>query len=220
MSDPKSIREQVLALGDELAALEWFEPREAVERRVAMNARRERLDRAKPAITDQDELDIIHDRLRSTHALRVVHRWITLAFRGGGAQVPRFLVLAGERGLGKTVAAAWAIANEVGMYVTAGEARRLRGSYNAQDADELRRLQHTRLLVLDDLGAERQDEGSEELLFELVNARQKGCYTLITTNLDEPTLRARYGDRAVDRVAHQGGIVALTGENLRRTTFG
>jgi DNA replication protein DnaC len=178
---------------------------------------------AKTAITAEDFQAIVRDQLADTMALATVQRWIACAFRGArarnGKPVPRFLMLQGERGRGKTVAAAWAIANETGYYITAGEFRRARYSYAPLDVEKRTRAQIAKLLVLDDLGYEStMGERDQEWLFELVNDRQgPGVYTIITTNADtEAWFPGRYGDRAYERIAHQGGIVPVVGPNLRK----
>ncbi len=218
----KPLVDALQAVFEDLEKLNYFLPREEVERRVAREARRERLERGDPAILDDIREDIINDTLELTpHALLVVKGWVGAAFGKdpeARAEAPRFLVLSETAGgRGKTVAAAWAMANEVSLYITASEVRRIRFSKNVRDIDMLFRVENARFLVLDDLGAERLDDASEEWFFDLMNARQsRGRYTLITTNLDEPMMRARYGNRAVSRIIHQGGFVMVTGEDLRQ----
>jgi DNA replication protein DnaC len=223
MNEENDFKDRLFArlrdIGDDLERLEYFLPKEEIDRNTARNARRERLERAKPAITEEFFDAIIEGSLDETDALRTVKTWLGFAFgprRPETRTVPRMLVLSGEIGRGKTVAGAYAIANEVGVYITAGELRRLRNSYNEQDISELRRAHTARLVVLDDLGAEGSRGDDEEFFFEFINARQGRVYTLITTNLTPQEIEARYGPRAFDRIHHSGGFKTVRGENLRR----
>ncbi len=190
---------------------------------LARRTREERLDGANPAITDKDRRDIIHDRLKPFFALRAVRSWTARAFgddEDAREDLARFLVLWGPMSAGKTVAAVWAIANYGGVYITAGELKRVRFSRNAQDIETLRRAHGARFLVLDDLGGERADEMAGEALFELINERQNRRFTIVTTNLDPDRVSARYGEnaaRAVARIMHQGGFLAVPDERLRNT---
>src|SRR6188472_570212 len=125
MSDDnnKSLKTHLASNFEDLGKLDYFLPKEQVERRQAREARRDRLERAQPAVTDDDLAQLIAGRLRlDTHALRVTQHWLELAFGEDARQraaAPRYMVLSGERGRGKTVAAAWVIANEVSRYITA-----------------------------------------------------------------------------------------------------
>lgn len=178
---------------------------------------------ARSAITDDDFHRIARDDLAETASLKAARYWVRCAFHGqptrNGKPCPRFLVLHGNRGVGKTVAAAWAIANEVGYYVTAGEYRRQRYSYTPLDVERRQRAQTGKLVVLDDLGYESlMPERDEEWLYELINERQgHNRYTIVTTN-EHPSkwFHTRYGSRVFDRLEHQGLVVHVMGMNLRR----
>ncbi|MGK5496717.1 ATP-binding protein [Streptomyces sp. URMC 125] len=91
----------------------------------------------------------------------------------------------------------------------------------------LRRTMRVPLLVLDDLGAARTTEWTEELTYRLVNWRYSHRLpTLVTSNLapvrtrethrDQPVLRERIGDRVASRLAGMCHQVALTGPDRRR----
>ncbi|MFF9785053.1 ATP-binding protein [Streptomyces nigrescens] len=82
----------------------------------------------------------------------------------------------------------------------------------------LRRLMRTPLLLLDDLGAAKTTEWTEELTYRLIN--QRGIHqlpTLITSNLRVSDLRDKLGDRVASRIT---GMVsqqlAFKGPDLRR----
>jgi DNA replication protein DnaC len=222
MTDPVDFKRRFHEIVQDAERVGYFLRPEEVARRRAREAREARLDSAKPAITDQDYRAIVDDRLSDTHALSAVRRWVQHAFGEDARRredTPRFLVLFGDRGLGKTVAAAWAAANEVARFISAGELLRLFTSRNDQDVLEMRQVYGARLLIVDDLGYERLSEEAQEMVHELVDRRQNRRFTLITTNLTEAQLRARYGERgerAMDRINHQGGLLPVEGDNLRR----
>lgn len=178
---------------------------------------------AKSSITAEDVRWIVRGGLADTLALTAVRHWIDCAFHGkptrNGKPCPAFLLLHGPRGIGKTVAGAWAIANEIGYYVTAGEYRRQRYSYSPLDVERRQRAQTGKLVVLDDLGYESlMPERDEEWLLEFVNHRQgAGYFTIVTTNeAPERWFEQRYGNRVFEKLQHQGALVPLVGMNLRR----
>ncbi|MGX1760440.1 ATP-binding protein [Streptomyces lydicus] len=82
----------------------------------------------------------------------------------------------------------------------------------------LRHLMRTPLLLLDDLGAARTTEWTEELTYRLINQRSvHELPTLITSNLRVSELRDKLGDRVASRIS---GMVsqqlAFKGPDLRR----
>lgn len=149
-----------------------------------------------------------------------------------------FLLLAGGVGAGKTVAAAWpvrAVVSEVldgsastdrwalqrrATFVRAGEmARTCLSDYSAEDRDAFRDWCRARLLVIDDLGAERGGDAWLARLEELLDVRYGDRRrTVLTTNLDPGTFRQRYGERIADRIRHDGRVVSAGASSLRRRT--
>jgi DNA replication protein DnaC len=148
---------------------------------------------------------------------------------------PRYLLaLAGPPGTGKSAAAARAIldardADQTGScrqggesfpYTIAGKPIAARWAHagdlfhrvwSPEVWQELRRVP---ALVLDDLGAEPKDDRATPAIASLVCERVDDARkTLVTTNLDAHTFRARYGDRVFDRM--RGGWQGVTGESLR-----
>lgn len=74
------------------------------------------------------------------------------------------------------------------------------------------------LLLLDDLGAAKTSEWTEELTYRLINHRYEHMLpTLITTNLPTAELRTALGDRVASRLAEMTERVILTGPDRRRT---
>lgn len=140
------------------------------------------------------------------------------------------LALVGECGTGKTVAGAWAVAqqrfwyqdselglcwawpstlSESGLMVLAGEAARV--SYYGDEAEKLRRrLIRCRLLVLDELGVEVMSSGWFSLLNDVLNQRHRAeRRTLLLANLTWAAFSERYGERVADRLREAGKVVSL-----------
>jgi len=146
-----------------------------------------------------------------SHAWSMVKRFLERWRRGRMA----FLWLCGGLGRGKTCAALGAIAAEGGRLMSAEDLRR---GYRQEtkEAQALRRFaEDTRLLVIDDSGTERRGDEASLALQQVVNKRQGGQATIITTNLEEKQILAQYDARIIDRVIQQGGIYEVKGENLR-----
>lgn len=73
------------------------------------------------------------------------------------------------------------------------------------------------LLILDDLGAAKASEWTEEMTYRLVNRRYNYCLpTLITTNLRIGDLRAYVGDRVASRLAQMTTRVEFVPIDRRR----
>lgn len=161
---------------------------------------------------------------QQTHAIEAATLWMAEA-------PPRWaLMLRGDVGTGKTVAACWALRRaalqgESVAFRKSGEVTRLSGF--AAGADELRMLKTVGLLVLDDVGAESLNEWGRALLVELLDARyEANARTVLTANppweapSDKPSLVGRLGQRIVDRLRQGGRVVELTGKSMRRTVDG
>jgi len=93
----------------------------------------------------------------------------------------------------------------------------LRGGYDAGDAAQrLARVRNARLLILDDLGAEKSTEWVQERLLMIVNHRYERLLpTWISTNYGLVGLAERIGERTVWRLAETCDVIAITGRNLR-----
>ena len=195
-------------------------PEDQLAAREARERRRALLADAAPAVTPEDLTALIDDKLTKTKSLEHVKQWLEIA---NGRRVSRtgrpvrFLALVGGVGVGKTVAAAYALAQEPGLYVTAEEMRRRLCSSNWRDAEWQQRVLRARLVVVDDVGAETL-EGSREALFELVNRRmgETRALTLLTGNLTSAELVGRYDARTIDRLQYVGVIVEIKGQSMRR----
>jgi DNA replication protein DnaC len=77
----------------------------------------------------------------------------------------------------------------------------LRPQRHSDDQVDLAQYASARVLVLDDLGAEKPAEWVTEQLYRLTNHRHnKMLPTIVTTNLSKEAIVARYGDRIARRV--------------------
>lgn len=200
---------------------------EVSERRAVQEWRLKRIKESGCCITEEDRRNIVRDTLKPTAALSVVRKWSDAIMRPQASETPptAFLVLIGERGRGKTVAGAWAVANHViGAYVSGPELTELqvRAKFDSRAAETLVQLRAAGLLVLDDLCRDQHPAKEEQdAVFKLLHPRQRaGYHTIVTTNYDLDVLRERLGDYVGDRLEHAGLHVRLTGPNLRRTETG
>lgn len=76
----------------------------------------------------------------------------------------------------------------------------------------------TGVLVLDDLGAERPTDWTDERLYALINRRWLNKRPIIvTSNLAPDKLRDAVGERLYSRLVHDALDVLLTGADRRRT---
>ncbi|MFF5977153.1 ATP-binding protein [Streptomyces sp. NPDC012769] len=89
--------------------------------------------------------------------------------------------------------------------------------------EELRRLCRVPLLLLDDLGAGKSSEWTEDITGRLINERYNASRpTVYTSNLPArsgsgPDLASVLGERIVSRLSEDTAIVAMTGPDRRRT---
>jgi DNA replication protein DnaC len=81
---------------------------------------------------------------------------------------------------------------------------------NAEGASDIGQFMAAPVLVIDDLGAERTSEWTAEQMFRLAHYRDVHCLpTIITSNLEGPQLRERYGDRVINRLAEGATLIRL-----------
>jgi DNA replication protein DnaC len=130
------------------------------------------------------------------------------------------LVLAGNPGCGKTVAACTRIEDrETGCFVRAAELVELGNHYS--DRDRLARYRRCGVLVVDDLGVEYRSEQMICRLDELVDSRAaSNLPTIITTNLTASEFQARYESRLWSRIHQFGDYIELDDPDLRVTPIG
>lgn len=176
---------------------------------------------AGPAPTTPPDYRVGFAALEQTKEVRAVARWA-----GGWHPGSRWLVVAGPVGTGKSTLAG-AIATHLGdpwpaRYVwVPGWLQQLKATFDTRTTPRttVERLVGSRLLLLDDLGAERGTEWEAGQLAHVVAARYDraadGC-TVITTNLGPRDLEDRIGRRAVSRILKRAAWVTLTGSDRRR----
>lgn len=95
-------------------------------------------------------------------------------------------------------------------------------SYSGQDnaAEMIDFILNCSLLLIDDLGSEKQTDTRYAELLEILNTRElnskKGiCKTIITTNLEPKELFSRYGERVASRILGDYDINKFAGEDIR-----
>jgi DNA replication protein DnaC len=80
----------------------------------------------------------------------------------------------------------------------------------------VRDCQSARLLVLDDIGAEKASEWTQERLYSIVDHRYANCLPLIvTSNLPPAKLEDQAGERTASRLAEMCVVVPITGTDRR-----
>jgi DNA replication protein DnaC len=95
----------------------------------------------------------------------------------------------------------------------------LRASYDANDNDfkeVLDMVKSCKLLIIDDIGAERVTEWVRERLVSLINTRvSAGLCTIYTSNLSPADLQRALGDRIASRVMGASKEVQFVGADRR-----
>jgi DNA replication protein DnaC len=135
------------------------------------------------------------------------------------------LLLLGPTGTGKTHQAYGALrslalsgARFSWTFTTAADAyARLRPRPRIDPEETFLRLAGVSVLVLDDLGAAKATEWTEEVNYRLINHRyEHELATLITSNVPVGQLKTDLGDRVVSRLAEMATRAVLTGPDRRR----
>ena len=81
----------------------------------------------------------------------------------------------------------------------------------------IRDCQRAALLVIDDIGAEKPSEWTQERVYSVIDHRYANCLPLIvTSNLPPSKLADQIGERAASRLAEMCEVVAMTGTDRRR----
>lgn len=135
------------------------------------------------------------------------------------------LLLLGPTGTGKThqacgalralslsgVACRWQLATAADIYAE------LRPRHRVDSEKEFDRYAKAGLLVIDDLGAAKGSEWTEEINYRLVNYRYSHRLpTLITSNVPPKELAAALGERVSSRLVEMTTRVVLKGPDRRR----
>ena len=96
----------------------------------------------------------------------------------------------------------------------------LRDNYDSKDPDfeqVLSMVKGCKLLIVDDIGAERVTEWVRERMVSIINTRSSnGLCTIYTSNLSPEELKAELGDRIASRVMGSSKVVEISGGDWRR----
>lgn len=144
------------------------------------------------------------------------------------------VILTGPAGRGKTHQAAALVRStierdsdlggpHVGRYTFANAPtllERIRAAMKTSNAHLITdALTTSKVLVLDDLGAEKPSEWVRERVYDIVNRRyEAGRGTIVTTNLTAAQLAERLGERITGRILHGATYINLTGDQHRQPT--
>lgn len=203
-----------------------YEKRQEAERTIKRLERQSRIDYLKRRHLPEKRLHGFtfdtDDRSKSEASIicrRYVDRWQTVKENGYG------LLLHGNVGTGKTFYAA-CIVNamiEKGIAAELTTITRLINTIAIENRDvALAELNRLPLIVIDDLGAERQTEYSREMAFTVIDERIKSKRPLIVTTNLSPDEMVQADDmsqlRTYERVLEACPIrVGLTGRSRRRS---
>lgn len=176
------------------------------------------------ALTTEPALRKWADTIASTAREEQVARGALIAAAVRGPS----LLLLGSTGVGKTHAAygairdlaisgvgtRWTVTTAADMYGA------LRPRHGVDSETEFRTYRDARLLLVDDLGADRKPtEFTEEVNFRLINYRyERHMPTLITSNVLPAELATRLGDRVTSRMSEMCQRVVLKGADRRYNT--
>lgn len=181
--------------------------------------------------------DDVHRRVPPTfkHAVTTIpeiRAWVAELVQRAAGNGPaahttsgRSILLVGPVGTGKThqcygiiralavsgVYCPWELATAADIYA------RLRPRSGIDSDDEFNRLARRPLLVIDDIGANKPSEWTEEVNHRLINHRYEWQRpTVFTSNLPPADLRAALGNRVSSRIAGMATHIVIGGPDRRR----
>lgn len=185
--------------------------REAARERTARQRRIDAERRRRVILTTLDRLDRRFTRYTdATVENPQVARWVLSTIQGGRDG----LVLRGPVGCGKTHLAVAAyracVAGGVLPAVAVTVPALLDGLRPGREPVEaLHTCEDARLLLLDDLAAERATDWTAETLYRLIDARYaRRLPTIVTTNATGAMIRENLGDRVASRLNALGQLVS------------
>ena len=222
MTDPSPLAQILAALGravvDDEAAETWRAEQATAQADIDRAQRLAALHRAGVPVVGAIEAALADGgaTLRRTKPLDVMRRWLA------SNDVPPILVLSGGTGSGKSVAAAYAVAQlRGGLWYSAPQIARIFAASFGDQYDEQRKVHDAALLVVDDVGTETKIGTA---LIEILESRKRSARimrTIISTNLNAQEFARRYPDpRIASRMLPTAGAVAwldCPGVDMRRT---
>ncbi|MFE1205683.1 ATP-binding protein [Streptomyces sp. NPDC058762] len=171
------------------------------------------------ALPDHDDVRAWADSLTAASRKQSAGRITTSVGRH------RSLLLLGPTGTGKTHQAygalrylaptginwRWTATSSADLYAA------LRPRAGVDSETEFRRFAHARLLLLDDLGAAKNSEWTEEINFRLINHRYENQLpTILTSNVLPKELLDRVGDRVSSRLIEMCDRIVIKGTDRRK----
>lgn len=135
------------------------------------------------------------------------------------------LLICGTCGTGKTHLAA-AIANrlldsevEVLFDTYSGHLNKLKAEFENESRQKnyLNQLQNVEMLILDDVGKEKQTEWAQSVMFDIINTRYEGMRPMIiTSNYGSKDLRQYFGDACYSRLVEMCNVAVTSGPDKRK----
>lgn len=181
----------------------------------------------------QHSLHRVPNRYRDAVAdVPEVTAWVRTLVRGAAEHsqyVPRIalgpsLLLVGATGCGKSYQA-WGAVRALALsgaecpwqYTTAADLyAKLRPRHRVDSEEEFETYARAGVLVLDDIGAAKASEWTEEVNYRLINHRYEAERpTLITTNVKPAALPHELGERVFSRLVEMARRVVVTGADRR-----
>lgn len=109
------------------------------------------------------------------------------------------------------------LAKRSGLYLSASNAENVFAARYGPLVDQQEFILTRRMLVIDDVGTERDPKGFTATFERIVDSRQGRHYkTLVTSNLSKPKIFERYPDqRLIDRLNASALFVADVGDSMR-----
>lgn len=192
-----------------------------------------RIDEKAPFSFEECELKIVKDE-KQRALLERLYRWMYAYSQKLPENVrSKITVFSGGVGTGKTCIASAVARNAVARgksckFMTAfefnNEMLAAHVSPMQEKTDHLHDVLTADLLVIDDLGTEPflRNVTEEYLLLVLEERQNAGLCTIITTNLDEEKILARYHERVYSRIAHKkyARFFVIEGDDLRLYRLG
>lgn len=155
---------------------------------------------------------------------QVTARQVTIDFAKNFEKDHRNLLFTGPYGVGKSHLAKAATDAAINRWFSAlfisvpklmSIIRSSFGKSEESQSDLVMALESTDLLVLDDIGAQKNTDWTDEKLYEIIDGRQ-GKSTIYTTNLSLDDLYEELGERTYSRIVNRKTVVVeMDGDNYR-----